>query len=92
MHKRRSFFCDKDFTPTVVKLELPDKIIVDLVIKDKELEGLCWGGPWCMVVVNSGCHSKFLFWFDSKKTFSQLYQIASVSHSADDTKNLNDTG
>jgi len=54
-HKRRSFFADKGFPPTVDMLELPDKTIVELwfkepdkliqhqiniMIKDEELDGL----------------------------------------------------
>jgi hypothetical protein len=58
------------------------------MINDKELKGLQWvdlcagrdhgGGKFWMSL-------KVIFWFDSKKTISQLHQVGSVSHSPTDT-------
>jgi hypothetical protein len=68
----------------------PDKLIqnqIDVVINASQLEGLkqvdfCIGGD------HGGgkfrMFLKVLFCFDAKKTASYLYQIASVSHFADD--------
>jgi hypothetical protein len=78
-------------------LKEPGKFIhhqVNEIINDKELKGLKWvdlcaggdhgGGKFWISL-------KGLFWFDSKKTISEIHQVGSVSHSATDTKLLNNT-
>ena len=75
----------------------PDKLIenqINVMITESQLEGLkrvdlCVGGDHGGGKFRMSL--KVLFRFEAKETISHLYQIASVSHSADDSKILKDT-
>jgi hypothetical protein len=64
------------------------------MVKESQLEGLkrvdfCVGGDHGGGKFRMSL--KVLLWFEGRETSSHLYQISSVSHSADDSKILTDT-